>query len=227
MRHFFHKHTYKIALGLPVVIILAASSNLFDASIGTILLESRNPEGISTTGESFVDVYVESRTPINAVESTITFPNDAIEILSLSTEKSIISLWTHEPTFSNEDGTITFSGGIINKYGFLGKGTLFTLKVRGLKDGSATFVFDNALILAHDGKGTNILETLPSYTYAIKDFGTTFITSENPALGISDIGLFSLQLFRGYDPRYDLNGDGKINVSDLTRLISLVLMERS
>lgn len=91
---------------------------------------------------------------INAVEVNLTFPSDILEVRDFSAGNSILTLWVKEPVFSNEDGTLSFSGGIPGGY-------------QGIKDALGRIVFaakgsgqtqirfgETSQALLNDGLGT-------------------------------------------------------------------------
>lgn len=97
---------------------------------------------------------------MNATEGVITFPQDKLEVVSLSKSNSIINLWVQEPSFSNAEGTMNFEGIVLNP-GYKGAGgRIITVNFRGKAVGSAPLAFSSASVLANDGLGTNILETI-------------------------------------------------------------------
>jgi len=95
---------------------------------------------------------------LNAISGTVTFPTDLLQVVSVSKSNSILSLWIADPTFSNTDGTISFSG-IVPNPGYIGNsGRVFLVQFRGKRAGTATVVFSpSSQVLANDGNGTDIL----------------------------------------------------------------------
>ena len=121
-----------------------------------------------------VSVYVSStEQAMNAASGTISFPQDKLQVVSISKTGSIFNLWVQEPTFSNSTGTITFEGIVLNP-GFQGSaGKIITANFKGKAAGSASLTFSSGSVLANDGKGTNILASLGSGTYTILFTGIT------------------------------------------------------
>jgi hypothetical protein len=108
-----------------------------------------------------VSVYVSSANQaMNAASGIITFPQDKLEITSLSKTGSIFSLWVQEPSFSNSAGTVNFEGIVLNP-GFTGAvGKIITINFRVKTAGQASLIFSSGSALANDGQGTNILTGL-------------------------------------------------------------------
>lgn len=95
---------------------------------------------------------------VNNAEATITFPTELIEVISISKNGSIFSLWVEEPSFSNSSGIVTFNGGVPTP-GFNGvQGSIVSFVVRAKKIGQADLVFSNAAVRANDGLGTDVLK---------------------------------------------------------------------
>ena len=120
--------------------------------------------GAFEEGTTFsVGVYVSSPDQaMNAASGVLSFPTDLLQVVSLSKSDSIANLWVQEPSYSNFDGRINFEGVVLNP-GFKGSsGKIIQIRFRVRKVGSATVRFNSGMVLANDGKGTNILEGLRS-----------------------------------------------------------------
>ncbi len=105
-----------------------------------------------------VSLNVNSSSIVNAGQSTINFNNKDLEIVGIEYyNNSIFNLWMKSPRYSNSKGYIYFAGGSTD--GFVGKGELFTMKfkIKNQEIKTTELVFNKSLILAADGKGTNIL----------------------------------------------------------------------
>lgn len=102
---------------------------------------------------------------INAAEGTVTFNPSQLSVVSVS-KGSMFTLWTAEPSFSNVQGTISFSGG--NPTGYTGEaGTILTITFRATGSGSARVSLRDGSVLAADGRGTNILTSMQAGTFTI------------------------------------------------------------
>lgn len=115
-----------------------------------------------------VIVYVSStEQAMNAASGVISFPQDKLEVVSLSKSGSILSLWVQGPTFSNSTGIITFEGIVLNP-GFTGSnGKTITANLKVKAAGTAILSFFSGSVLANDGKGTNILTSLGNATFGL------------------------------------------------------------
>ena len=146
--------------------------------------------GSYNIGQTFpVDVYVSSTDQaINAVSGVISFPSDKLKVTFLSKEDSILNLWVLEPAFSNNTGTITFEGIILNP-GFTGSaGKIININFEAKGVGGAPLTFSSSSALANDGKGTNILVNIGSGNYALQSEITVPLVGDIP-LKDTPIGL--------------------------------------
>lgn len=94
---------------------------------------------------------------INAAEVYLAFHPEEIRVGSVSRDNSFFRLWiTNEPKFSNEDGQISFAGGLPSP-GFKGKGVIGLITITPLKKGTFNINYDSKTrVLLNDGKGTKL-----------------------------------------------------------------------
>ena len=74
--------------------------------------------------------------PVNAVDISVTFSPDQVEILGIDRGQSVITLWTEDPHV--EGNAVIMRGGTYAK-GFVGEHKIATLKVRAKASGKAMF----------------------------------------------------------------------------------------
>lgn len=130
--------------------------------------------GVYTAGSTFlIRVLVNTGgTAINAAEGKLHFNNAELSVVSVSEAGSIFNLWTTEPEFSNGAGTITFGGG--SPKGYIGSaGQIFTITFKALRESTSRVDFTSGVILAADGRGTNIVSSLNGGVYTIGSQKTT------------------------------------------------------
>lgn len=92
---------------------------------------------------------------INAAEGIIKYDSSLLQVAKTSDADTIFKLWTTEPTFSNTAGTISFGGGSPSSYKGTA-GTIFSVTFTAKKAGEASVNFTKGIVLAADGKGTDI-----------------------------------------------------------------------
>lgn len=116
-----------------------------------------------------VSIYASAQESVNAFQGTINFPEDKLQLVSVSKSGSIMSLWVQEPSFSNTNGTAQFEGVVLNP-GFTGSGgKILTLTFKAKASGVAEVFFGDGSILANDGAGTNVLSGFGRASFSLLD----------------------------------------------------------
>jgi hypothetical protein len=123
--------------------------------------------GAYNIGEIFeVKVLADSGgVPINAVEAELNFNPTALAVESISTQDSVLSSFSTEPSFSNAEGIIVFSGWTGGT--FTGNdGLLITITFKALRDASANaHLAAGAMLAVQDG--SNIITNMKSGVYTV------------------------------------------------------------
>lgn len=105
---------------------------------------------------------------INAVEVSLKFPPDKLQVVSPTAGKSFISLWVAQPEFSNIDGTLHLAGIEPSPGINTSSGLVTTVVFRVKREGEATLEFaDPSKVLKNDGLGTDILNSHIGGRYAL------------------------------------------------------------
>ena len=127
---------------------------------------------------------------MNAISGTISFPPELLQVVSVSKAGSVLSLWVQDPTFSNADGTISFSG-IVPNPGYTGShGLTISIQFRGKRAGTAAISFSpSSQVLANDGNGTDILNDTNSATITVTSSASA--PSTPPAPSTAEQGLLA------------------------------------
>src|SRR3989338_8968242 len=145
-------------LALAGCALLLAAAVPFQTHGASTTLTLSPSSGSPTVGSTIsVKVLVNAGQAINAVEGTVRFPTDLLEVSSLSKTSSVLTLWAVEPSFSNSWGTVAFAGGLPSPGFSRSGGTVLTMLFRTKKTGSAKLTIGSAQIAANDGEGTNVL----------------------------------------------------------------------
>ena len=156
------KSFIKIAILGPMLYLAFTASLAWAATLGV------SPQtGVFTAGNTFTArVLVNtSGDAINAAEGTLSFNPAQLSVVGI-TKGPIFNLWTAEPTFSNSDGTITFSGG--SPSGYTGaNGAILNVTFRSKGAGNAKLSFTQGSVLAADGRGTNVLTSMSGGVFTI------------------------------------------------------------
>ena len=134
---------------------------------------SSNSLEISSNGDSFytgekviISVYaVSTDQSINAISGTLIYPTN-LEFLSIDQNGTIVDFWTKNPAYNSNK--INFEGVILNP-GYKGnKGIIFNAIFVARNEGDAKFFISEGSILANDGFGTNIINSLGKKLISIK-----------------------------------------------------------
>ncbi len=151
------------------------------ASAATLLFDA--PAKVSV-GEVFsLKVLVDSKERgFNAAEAALLFQNDVLEVISVDSAPSgtVFNFWLSMPSFSNEKGVISFSGGTTR--GIVGSAIqILTLRMRAAGSGEAVITASDASINASDGSGTNILDSIVARRIVVSEALTTIPQKPAPS----------------------------------------------
>lgn len=217
----YKKYVLTIGLSALVFVGLIGALNSPENQKADILLLPKD-NTVALVNQNFETIIgVNTINPINAVEATISFPADSLEVVSISKENSILTFWVKESSFSNTSGTIEFSGVLTGKVGFSGAGEILIITFKPKKLGEAKINFTNAEILASDGEGTNITGNKNSVIYSVIDSKPAVYDFNNDnKIGLTDLSILIFNFGSTKTPQYDLNNDGKVSLTDLSILIS-------
>ena len=217
MRHVIRRHKYKLAIGIPIVVLIASTIGF--SSTADMLGFQPAKRFLAVGATTTVSVTVSTKTPINAVGGTVVLPEE-LKLLDSSVDETIINLWTIEPKAQEGDTSIEFSGGIISPDGFVGDGTVLHFTVEALGPGTGEILFAEPEILAHDGRGTNVLQREQTLRFVIRpENEPSPDLNQDNRVSVVDVALVSRKLFGKYDRDYDLNLDGKVTLADIILLI--------
>lgn len=125
--------------------------------------------GTFTVGSTFdVSLLLDTQgTNINAIELIAQFPSDKLQLVSPSTGNSIIGIWTSQPKFDNQTGTIYIQGVVPNGIN-VESGLITKLTFRVRSTGPAVIkILNTSKILAHNGTGEDVLEQTHAGVYTL------------------------------------------------------------
>jgi len=127
------------------------------------------PKGQYRLGEIFpMKIEINNiKNPINALQADIGFEPQKLEVVDISTNDSFANIFIQKE-INNEGGWARLTGGLPNPGFFANSGTFGTVFFKGKAPGLVKIEFlPSSLVLANDGRGTNILKDLPSASYLI------------------------------------------------------------
>ncbi len=196
--------------------ILLALPSVSAAAEGVLFITpARATYGI---GESF-EVVVRANTDgvaANAAEADISYNPAALSVERVSTQGSVLSLWPTPVVFSNESGTLRFSG--TAGEGFAASDAALvtiTFKAKSVLPGDVHI--DSGALLLNDARATNIITGMRSALYTIvaretppaPELQTVVATSAEPELTPTpEVKGVSVQVpaIMGYDDRVAIGG---------------------
>lgn len=186
-------------------------------------------------GERFaVEVIAVANTPVNAVDVTVQYDSDLLEIVSIDRGNSVLTIWTDDPIVDGDE--IILRGGTFRR-GFIGEHNIATIEFLPKQSGATTFTLTDVLLLAGDGAGTpietadSLYSSVDTFIYDdMTDLSTVAIARERNALtdvdGNGRVDLVDVSAFMGAwanrERVYDFNGDGRMTFRDFSILLARV-----
>lgn len=180
----------------------AASISSIDSSY--VRLESS--QSSIEAGERFtIHVYARAHVPVNAVDITLVFDDDTVEVVEVDRGQSVLTLWTEDPVVTTN--RVILRGGTYRK-GFLGEHEIASIDLRALNTGLGTFEATDVMLLAGDGSGTavQVSETLDSSV-------NIFVYDENTDPEAIAVNV-KVKVIT------DLNGDGEVTLGDISAFMA-------
>jgi hypothetical protein len=194
--------TVRVAFPLGFFALTVAAAAALTATDASYVRLTTNTD-VVVAGEPFsITVAAGAHRPVNAVDITLEFPADVIEISGIDTGNSVITLWTEPPAVTGE--TITLRGGTFRR-GFVGENEIATINAVARYTGVATFSAPEVTLLAGDGRGT----TVP---VAEREGASVVIQAESDSEGQLTSRLTMVVTT-------DVNGDGTVDMSDVLAFI--------
>lgn len=215
---------------LGVLLFLGAAA-ITSGTVSYIKLEAS--ETTILAGERFqLDVYAYAHVPVNAVDITLRFESDAVEVLSVDKGQSVLTIWTEEPII--EKDKVVLRGGTFRK-GFVGEHKIATIELKAKQSGQSEFAAANVVLLAGDGRGSAVSvgesddSKVSLYVYDENtspenigvDVAVSIITDID---GDGKVSLKDISSFMGaWTSRshvYDFNGDGRMTFRDFSIILA-------
>ena len=149
--------------------ILRIDTNKLLAAKSESALSLEAPEEVEGVGQKFV-VRVNLDTmgnSVNAVQSYLEFDSKILEIVTADTAKSFCKFYP-ENSFDNSKGLVKLSCGAPYP-GFRGKTIMQEIEFTAKAIKTTTIrISQDSMVLANDGKGTDLLRTFPEASIRIK-----------------------------------------------------------
>lgn len=114
---------------------------------------------------------------VNAVEGTIVFPNDVVELKEIRDGNSVVNFWIERPRVVEAD-SIDFSGIIPGGYQDT-RGFLFSIVFRAKTKGEGAIAMRNIKVLLNDGKGTPAEVTISNFPFLVQDLAGHAVSQDS------------------------------------------------
>lgn len=127
------------------------------------------PKGQYRLGEIFpMKIEIAGiKVPINAVQADLGFNPEKLEVVDISTQDSFANIFIQKE-INNEAGYARLTGGLPNPGFFSDRGVFGTVFFKGKNPGITKVEFlPSSMVLANDGRGTNVLRELVAVSYLI------------------------------------------------------------
>lgn len=194
--------TVRYAFPLVIVATIFASLASVVTNNESYVTIKTNVETVTRDQEFFIEVLTTTHVAVNAVDLTISYPEDKVSVLGIDTGTSVITLWAEEPYASG--GKIYLRGGTFRK-GFIGEHPIARIRVKANESGSARVFVSDSQLVAGDGKGSSVQVSDSS-----KNEVRIAILGENGKItGEATLAIIT-----------DTNGDGKVDLSDVSAFMA-------
>lgn len=220
MINIIKKHHKKVILTVPILFLMVSIDNTIPAN--SVFLKSSTifPE----VGTSFtVDLDFLSDKAFNATEGIIDFPKNIVSVSRLDTANTSIDLWSGEPEWSNSNGIIIWSGGIISPQYINGrqKGSIMKIWMTPMQSTPFNISIREASLLAANGKANNLIENTQNIKIYPRPKNTPSPDIDgDKKLTTKDITQVILAIPKQYNPKFDINNDKTINYKDANQMIA-------
>ena len=224
--------TVRYAFSIPVLVIALMGAAVFTSQTESYVRMSPSKTTVNAGDRFKIDVYAFAHKPVNAVNISLAFPPNKVEVLGVDIGQSVITIWTQDPYV--EGNKVIMRGGTY-KRGFKGEHLIATVNVRAKQAGLAQFSAKDVKLLAGDGSGDPVtvgksgeesvnLFVLDEYTdldTLTAELGIEIVTDID---GDGDVSLRDVSVFMAaWADRsriFDFNGDGRMTFRDFSIILA-------
>lgn len=233
--HPFVRRRGTVRFMFPAVLAFAAllgAASVIDSERTSYVRLEASETTVEAGGRFSIDVYANAHVAVNAVDITLQFESNSVEVLAVDRGQSVITIWTEDPII--EADRVVLRGGTYRR-GFIGEHKIATVDLRAKVTGQQSFSATNVMLLAGDGAGSTVS------TSEVND-GTVnlFIYDENTtpeSIGVDvsvrlvtdidgdgqvtlrDISAF-MAAWNDASVQYDFNGDGRMTFRDFSIILA-------
>jgi hypothetical protein len=218
----------------PAMLMIAAIVSAAVATGGDVsYVRLETSDTVIEAGSRFtVDVYAYAHVPVNAVDITLRFDSEVVEVLEVDRGQSVLTIWTQDPII--EQDKVILRGGTFRR-GFIDEHKIASIDLQAKQTGQSSFKATDVVLLAGDGAGSpvSVAESLDSnVSLYVYDENTTpesigvdvnvKILSDLDGDGkvtLKDISVF-MAAWHNKDKFYDFNGDGRMSFRDFSIILA-------
>ncbi len=186
------------------MVIIAGAALVTGSDVSYVRLAT--PNTTVEAGSRFtVEVFAYAHVPVNAVDITLRFDPEKVEVLEVDRGQSVLTIWTEDPIIEN--GKVQLRGGTFRR-GFVNEHKIASIDLRAKQTGQSSFQATDVVLLAGDGAGSPV-----SVAEALDSTVSLFVYDENTSpesIGI-DVNVKILT---------DIDGDGKVTLKDISAFMA-------
>lgn len=202
-----------------------------DTEVSYVRLQASDT-AIEAGSQFSIDVYANASEPVNAVDITLRFDPDKVEVLGVDRGQSVITIWTEDPIITSD--SVTLRGGTYRR-GFVNEHLIATINLVAKSAGESSFEATDVVLLAGDGAGSAVSTAETPEQKAslyIYDVGSTpasigvnmkvnIVTDidGDGEVTLRDISAF-MAAWHNKDKFYDFNGDGRMSFRDFSIILA-------
>lgn len=220
MINIIKKHHKKVILTVPILFLMIS----MDSTIPTNSVFLKPSTFFPEVGSSFtVDLDYLTNKPFNATEGIIDFPKNIVLVSKLDISNTSIDLWGVEPEWSNSNGIVVWSGGIITPQYIdkTQKGSIMKMWMTPLQSTPFYISIREASLLESNGKANNLLENIYNVKIVPRPRNTpTPDIDGDSKLTTKDITQVILAISKPYNKKFDINNDKIITYKDANQMIT-------
>ena len=196
---------YMFSFSALAIVVAFLSAQVIDSTKTSYVKIEASAELIEAGDVFTVDVLVSAHQAVNAVDVTLRFDSNAVEVLQVDRGQSVLTIWTEDPVI--EKNKVILRGGTFRR-GFIGEHKLASIDLLAKNTGQSTFSVTDVVLLAGDGEGSPV--TVSDNTDSQVNL---YIYDENTSpqsIGI-DVEIRIIT---------DIDGDGKVTLKDISSFMA-------
>ena len=198
--HRKERRTIRYSSSILTIAVASLVATVILSNSGTSIYLETDTSSVQAGDVFSVNVYIDAKESINAITIAVQFDPDEVTVQGVNTGASVISLWTADPYV--RDNQVILEGGTFRR-GFIGRHLIAEIELEAVAAGETNFSLSESVLVKGDGQG--------SVVHNVED-------TEQLAVFISETGDLSVEV--RVQVYTDINGDGRISISDINQFLS-------